>query len=269
MKTKIGFMSDVHLEFGHLDVKNNHNVDLLILAGDISTPHYWRMNHDSTVRKSKERQLKFFDTVSKEFPQVFYILGNHEHYRGNVNLTEEILKENLAQFKNILVGDKITLVVNDLVVFGTTLWTDFNNNNSLDLQIANMGMNDFQIVYNDSGNRFRSQDAYLKHLDSKDFLEKSMSLNAASRKIVVTHHLPSYSVISEGFRDSRLNSAYASNLDDMIMKYSPELWIHGHSHPPIDVMIGNTRVVRNPRGYVGHEHSYEEDKKYSYQLIEL
>ena len=107
MKTKIGFMSDVHLEFGHLDVKNNHNVDLLILAGDISTPHYWVMNHNNNVRKAKEIQLKFFDTVSKEFPHVLYIPGNHEHYRGNVNLTEKILKENLAQFKNILVGDKI------------------------------------------------------------------------------------------------------------------------------------------------------------------
>ena len=139
------------------------------------------MNHNNNVRKAKEIQLKFFDTVSKEFPHVLYIPGNHEHYRGNVNLTEKILKENLAQFKNILVGDKITFVLNDLVIFGTTLWTDFNNNNSLDLQIANMGMNDFQIVYNDSGNRFRSQDAYLKHLDSKDFLEKSMSLNAASK----------------------------------------------------------------------------------------
>jgi hypothetical protein len=36
---------------------------------------------------------------------------------------------------------------------------------------------------------------------------------------------------------------------------SPEivLWTHGHTHEDFDYMIGTTRVVCNPRGYVGHE----------------
>jgi hypothetical protein len=31
------------------------------------------------------------------------------------------------------------------------------------------------------------------------------------------------------------------------------LWTHGHMHDPFDYMIGSTRVVCNPRGYLGHD----------------
>jgi hypothetical protein len=47
------------------------------------------------------------------------------------------------------------------------------------------------------------------------------------------------------------------------------VWIHGHSHPPADLMIGMTRVIRKPRGYVNYEHSWEDDKNYEMGLIEV
>ena len=34
---KIAITSDVHLEFGPLDIKNEDNVDVLVLSGDILT----------------------------------------------------------------------------------------------------------------------------------------------------------------------------------------------------------------------------------------
>jgi hypothetical protein len=33
------------------------------------------------------------------------------------------------------------------------------------------------------------------------------------------------------------------------------LWTHGHTHEKFDYMIGGTRVVANPRGYLGYEES--------------
>ena len=52
-----------------------------------------------------------------------------------------------------------------------------------------------------------------------------------------------------------MNGAFASDLDDFIA-YRPQirLWTHGHTHEPFDYMIGETRVVCNPRGYSGREH---------------
>ena len=37
--------------------------------------------------------------------------------------------------------------------------------------------------------------------------------------------------------------------NDKKIKY----WIHGHTHDACDYMIGDTRVLCNPRGYIGHE----------------
>jgi len=39
------------------------------------------------------------------------------------------------------------------------------------------------------------------------------------------------------------------------MAYRPQikLWVHGHTHDPYDYVIGETRVVCNPRGYIGYE----------------
>jgi Icc-related predicted phosphoesterase len=273
--TKIGFCSDIHLEFEdrpnyRLDLLNRDNIDLLILAGDISTPHMWKQNHDNFVRRIEDEQLAFFRDVSERFPKVFYIPGNHEHYHGDINETTNILKDKLSKFNNIFVDEQLVVTGDDFVVIGTTLWTDFEKGNPNSLIYANMGMNDFGRLIKSGRGKFRALDAAQKHNDAIIFLEANLEgYKDVKTKIVVTHHLPSLQVISPGFRDDRLNGAYASNLDWLIEKHNPDYWIHGHSHPPIDLTIGKTRLMRNPRGYVGREHSAEDDKKYSYKLIEI
>jgi hypothetical protein len=43
---------------------------------------------------------------------------------------------------------------------------------------------------------------------------------------------------------------YVSDLDDLIFD-NPQIkyWSHGHTHESVDYMIGDCRVVCNPRGY--------------------
>jgi hypothetical protein len=51
-----------------------------------------------------------------------------------------------------------------------------------------------------------------------------------------------------------MNGAYSSDLDQFILdRPQIKLWTHGHTHEPFDYMIGSTRVVCNPRGYINHE----------------
>jgi Icc-related predicted phosphoesterase len=45
-------------------------------------------------------------------------------------------------------------------------------------------------------------------------------------------------------------AAYASDLEDFIIETKPDLWIHGHVHEPFDYVIGKTRIICNPHGYV-------------------
>ena len=51
-----------------------------------------------------------------------------------------------------------------------------------------------------------------------------------------------------------MNGGFRSNCDDFI-SYRPQikLWMHGHTHEDFDYVLGETRVVCNPRGYVNHE----------------
>jgi hypothetical protein len=54
--------------------------------------------------------------------------------------------------------------------------------------------------------------------------------------------------------DHHMNGAYYSDLSELILD-NPQIktWVHGHMHNQSDYMIGDTRVVTNPRGYMGYE----------------
>ena len=51
-----------------------------------------------------------------------------------------------------------------------------------------------------------------------------------------------------------MNGGYSSDLDQFVVDHPRIcLWTHGHTHHEFDYMIGATRIVCNPRGYVGYE----------------
>jgi hypothetical protein len=77
----------------------------------------------------------------------------------------------------------------------------------------------------------------------------------SDRVIVVGHHSPSRQSTHPRYQTEFLmNGCYSSDLEAFILDH-PEirLWTHGHTHEDFDYMIGTTRVVCNPRGYVGYE----------------
>ena len=73
--------------------------------------------------------------------------------------------------------------------------------------------------------------------------------------VVITHHAPSFMSVNDRYKgDTLMNGGYASELGEFILDHENiKLWCHGHMHDPVDYMIGTTRIVANPRGYVGQE----------------
>jgi hypothetical protein len=61
--------------------------------------------------------------------------------------------------------------------------------------------------------------------------------------------------------NSALDHAYYNNYDQFIID-NPQIkaWIFGHTHAKHDITIGETRVLSNPRGYVGYENISENFK---------
>jgi hypothetical protein len=88
---------------------------------------------------------------------------------------------------------------------------------------------------------------YIKHIYTDMAPWKQM--------VVVGHHTPSHSSCHPRYKkDDLMNGGYHSDLSEFILdRPGIKLWTHGHTHELFDYMIGTTRVVCNPRGYIGYE----------------
>jgi len=60
-----------------------------------------------------------------------------------------------------------------------------------------------------------------------------------------------------------LTPAFASDLDELMGADRIDLWVHGHTHDAFDYELNGTRVVCNPRGYVG----YDRDNGFNADLV--
>jgi len=274
---KIGICSDLHLEFGPLEIKNPGDVDILILSGDICVERNFIEAHGLSQDQFGQslRYHEFFQQCSREFPHVIYISGNHEHYSGDYKYTVSDLKSKLAYLSNLHVLEKETFELNDTVFVCGTLWTDMNKEDSLTLFNIRRMMNDFRCIKNsnkevtfkaydlENNAVFKTRPAIFSPEDSVEDHKKMLAyikivydtMSAGKQMVVVGHHTPSHLSCHPRFRDDReMNGGYHSDLSEFILdRPKIKLWTHGHTHESFDYKIGDTRVVCNPRGYSGHE----------------
>jgi Icc-related predicted phosphoesterase len=268
---KIALCSDLHLEFGDLFLKNTENADVLILSGDIMIAEDLRktagkMNDDAAAPHSTaagKRFRSFLSRVSFEFPHVVYIAGNHEFYHGKWNQSIEVLRAECAKYENIYFLECDTKVIGDITFTGGTLWTDCNKEDPLTLHGLAGCMSDFSIIRNDSAGftKLRPMHTVHRHEKTKKYIKIVLD-NTEGKVVVVGHHAPSALSVHERYvGDTITNGAFYSDLSEFILDHPKiVLWTHGHMHDPWDYMIGDTRVVCNPRGYVGQERRATEFK---------
>lgn len=251
-KLKIALCSDLHLEFQDISLENNQDADVLILSGDIFTAYELK---DQFVGRGK----RFYDFIIDclyRFPKVVMVMGNHEHYHGYFFESAETIKETFKHHPNFFLLDKESILIDDVVFFGGTLWTDLNNMNPFTVFDVRKGMSDYNVIKHsvDSDNKFMPEDSVHDHKMFLTNLQDTFNKYPTNDFVVIGHHAPSRQSIRPEYATHALNDAYASNLD-LFIEDNPriKLWTHGHTHYPFDYQIGSTRVVCNPRGYAGHE----------------
>lgn len=265
---KIAICSDLHLEFGDLYLPNEEAADLLILGGDIfvaSDLKSWLHDESaqlisvtSSQKARADRVYNFIRQCLEEFNHVVYIMGNHEHYHGDYAETANIIEGTFGPYNNFHFLNNEWKIINGVLFFGGTLWTDMNGEDRATMAMIRTMMNDFNCVKNtkDEGKRtFMPADAVEEHYDFRRKLDEVLKLHPDLPTVVVGHHAPSKASTHPRYKNETImNSAYSTNLDEFILDNRQiQLWTHGHTHEDFDYMIGTTRVVCNPRGYDGYE----------------
>lgn len=233
---KLLIYSDLHLEFGKgLELPNDG--DVLILAGDIITFNKFHLL--STMLEGCNKP-------------VLYVAGNHEYY------TKQAMQRDDERFKkyiqenhpNIIYLQDQAVSIDGINFFGGTMWTDFNKGDPLAMLAAKAGMNDYHLIKNKhSKNPLTPSDTITFH---NDFVQKLMAWfekDLPGKRVVISHHAPISNPNSNHYM-SNVRCAYVSeDMLPIIDNYQPDFWIYGHTHDTDDRMIGNTRIVSNPRGY--------------------
>lgn len=270
---KIQYCSDLHLEFAGVTLPGG---EVLVLAGDIAESRKVVRHKRAWEELTSEEQADpkyvelyrcwtFFLFETAKYEQVFMVAGNHEHYHGRYDLTHDELRSVLPA--NVTLMENSVVEYGDVVFVGSTLWTNANNMDQLTLYTLKYNMNDYRTIKTHN----KSADIYHKltpettvatHVKTVNYLRETLSKYADKRVVVITHHAPSFMSITEQYRgpgDFHMNGGYASDLSELILDHPQiKVWWHGHVHSRHDYLIGDTRVLANPRGYKGHEQCAEE-----------
>jgi len=257
----IRYCSDLHLE-GWLSTPEQQETRflphdprdaeaVLVLAGDIC---------------SKMAPLvDFIKQVEHRFIKVIYVPGNHEYYGSEMCYWNRVFRTTArAELRNTYyaAGTVEYCTIQGVDFIFCTGWAD-GGRTYQEEQCVTTAIADFRYIKFDD-RTFKVSDMQVIHRWQMG--EVNDRLNFSTNKtVVVTHHLPSYSICHPRF-GTQHNGGFASNSDHVVEKAT--YWIHGHTHDTIDTMIGTTRVVANPAGY-GRETCRTEHNYYNTKFLEV
>lgn len=250
--TKLGIISDCHLEFGDIKFNIPEEIDILIFAGDM---------HKSPGYASRAFK-KIADLTDAP---MLYVLGNHEFYRQSFPTAVDKYERLMEDIPNLYLMNNKDIIIDDILFLGTTLWSDLSD--PIESVIAEGVMNDYKMIKNPlkGYTPISPADTTKAFKQNVKWLSTELEHNKDEKIVVITHHLPSFSLIHKDFKGNDVNAAYASNLNDLISKYSPDVWIFGHTHDKVDLTLDRTKFVSNAIGYPMER----KKEKVAFKIIEI
>jgi len=230
----------------------------LILPGDL-----WNGNQAFVKRFGGDPNGTWLERLAKRFKYVVIVLGNHDYWGESLQRAPEKAQEH--GIENVYVLERSSIVLDQVKFIGGTLWTDYNNGDPQIMGAISSIMtadHDRIMVGRDKNRRrVRAHDFFEVHKQTKRYIANNVTRDVTSQKVVVvTHMAPSYQSVNEIYKRGNVsdyisNFAYYSDLDSFIYQYQQniDLWVHGHMHHVSEYQIGRTRVMCNPKGYLGQD----------------
>jgi len=228
-KFKVGYISDVHIEFQHREIAIPVPVDAVVVAGDLDV--------EPARCASALKQLQRDAGVP-----VLYVLGNHEYYQRRFPHALDEYRGALRDIQGVHLLERESFIVGGVRFLGTTLWTDLSV--PAEAAVARDGLNDFRIV------RGMTTDSWTEEWGRcAGWLDDELKVDHPGPTVVVTHHSPSATTCAEEYRTSPLRYAFHSHTDGLINNRNVDLWIYGHDHKSATHSHGSTKLASNQTGY--------------------
>ena len=232
------YASDLHLEFN----ENKAYMDkyplqptgeILILAGDI------------VPFAMIDNVADFFSYISDHFKTTYWIPGNHEYYHYDLATKSGSFIEQIRS--NVFLLNNTSIELEDCVLIFSTLWSRITPQHEKQLVQA---MNDFRLIrYNQS--QFTAHQLNGLNIENASFLEKELSKPSNLKRVVITHHVPTFINAPQKYHGSVLYEALGVELSMLIERTEPDYWIYGHTHRNnSDFKICKTSLLTNQMGYV-------------------
>lgn len=258
-------ISDIHLEFRKNKIKSfqfflpQPNLDqlklyapyetCLLIAGDLGYPNH--KIYSDFLRFCKQR-----------FDHIILTSGNHEYYKQNgTYVTTQTIDDKIQQVcKDIgchYLQKSTTFIQlkNRTIHFaGCTFWSEIPTDKQ---SIAECNMNDFLHIMTPNFKFWKCKEFNETHQDHLNWLQKV--LDEEKIDIVLTHHLPTFDLISSGYKNSDFNCCYASESLRALNIDKVKFWVCGHSHEYTKLIRNETTFLLNPLGYPGEKTFYSKD----------
>lgn len=265
---RVLILSDLHIEFADYNVPD-HDADLVILAGDIGV--------------GEGVPAWIADQFQDKSVPVAFVAGNHEFYRQNISITQDLFRQRLQPPHYFLENEAVELdLAGERVrVLGATLWTSlidgYRDASHLFRQLSDY----YLIPFPTASGVSTEQIVQRWHQESVAWLDEELGKPFDGKTIVVTHHAP---LIEAGYYttlerptpfQTELTPAFSTDLKWLIEKHHIDLWAFGHTHLDFDETIAGTRVFSQQRCYpaTGSGRSSERDGRgmpaFEPQVIEV
>lgn len=241
-------LSDLHLEM-HDYAPIQEGYDLVVLAGDIHT-------RDRGVAWAQ----RSFSTP------VVYVPGNHEgwgtHWQKNIDKMRR-----MSEGSHVHVLDCRAVEIQGVRFLGATSWSNFSHWPDQRAAMAaagegagaySPGAKDYRHIRTAGYRRIVPADTATWSTQARAWLQHALAQPFDGPTVVVSHHPPTALSLPNGVATA-LDASDANDWDQMILDLSPDMWIHGHTHHPVDYLLGRTRMFSNPRGYPGEHTGYRDD----------
>lgn len=248
---KVQLVSDVHAEW-HNDKgmrwANEFPIkgDVIVLAGDIVT-------YSCMVKVLSCLCERAGDV------DVLFVCGNHEYYGSERGRIHNKLQKLQKRYSNFHWLHNRGVEIHGRRFLGTTLWWEAPAS-------APRAVVSFKTVWPDATDILGYKN-WIHEAATK--ARKFLWTETQQDDVIITHHAPSVSLWAKTRQHKEVwHDKYYfwyASMDELILERQPSLWLYGHTHQPVDTVIGETRIVHCPHGYVHRGPALP----HVYQIIEL